>query len=541
MSSLEYSQPFPSLRTDDLIASLTIQRLSDFSLQSKQLRDENVELKNCLRVLRENTDVPASNLISSVIGWNTGEKAKEIPAEILRGPELERSNLSPVPYPPIQFQNLPKSYSPSSSQRNMSAYPRSDDRYQVLGPPEYVAWPVNGSDFGGSERSLSKLSSVPVCGHCNQEPESPGKTPSYLVPPDAFSDTASKISSTRSSGRAGPKMTSTPKSGHRSPKRSKDGSKERRSKSPKEGKTGRTKSAKASGKAKKSRSPSPASRGSKNKKKGSERSSRSISRTNSPLSSDRQGSKEVLPGHETDGRMASNELSPRNSGGVCDSCTRHSGGTTPAFHPINSVASICSSCSGQHMSLLPGSRSSSQHYPIIAVDSELVDDGESYPQSYRILGEIAFQLERRILDYVFCGDKSKLVGSRGRRRFYGYTVNNIPVMISKEAEGEDGEVDQDRDQQIRSRLQRITQTLASLGYNMDKHSVVSQKIINKYGLLGTIPHRSTMDAFGMNDDDTLRSLVKKITCDDEERKNMMILVECLLLLARQDGKPILLW
>lgn len=54
-----------------------------------------------------------------------------------------------------------------------------------------------------------------------------------------------------------------------------------------------------------------------------------------------------------------------------------------------------------------------------------------------ILGEVAFQLERRILDYVFINSlpAAELPNSSGaarKRRFYGYTVNNIGEMINRE-------------------------------------------------------------------------------------------------------------
>jgi hypothetical protein len=51
-----------------------------------------------------------------------------------------------------------------------------------------------------------------------------------------------------------------------------------------------------------------------------------------------------------------------------------------------------------------------------------------------ILGEVAFQLERRILDYVFAKSfpDDWAMDNPHRRRFYGYTVSNIGEMINKE-------------------------------------------------------------------------------------------------------------
>ena len=53
-----------------------------------------------------------------------------------------------------------------------------------------------------------------------------------------------------------------------------------------------------------------------------------------------------------------------------------------------------------------------------------------------VLGEVAFQLERRILDYVFANSLPEEAcdhsAAARRRRFYGYTVNNIGEMINRE-------------------------------------------------------------------------------------------------------------
>ncbi|XP_041376219.1 platelet binding protein GspB-like isoform X3 [Gigantopelta aegis] len=162
-------------------------------------------------------------------------------------------------------------------------------------------------------------------------------------------------------------------------------------------------------------------------------------------------------------------------------------------------------------------------------------------QSYRCIGEIAFQLERRILDYVFRRNDRHRSGLCHRRRFYGYTVSNIPSMISKEAEDAQGRFSPKRDAEIRNRLARIMVHLARLGYDMQKHGLVAQKVINKYGLLSRIPAKSAADACWINDEYSLRRLVTKLVVDERERSDVRILLQCLLLLAREDGKPIFLW
>ena len=54
---------------------------------------------------------------------------------------------------------------------------------------------------------------------------------------------------------------------------------------------------------------------------------------------------------------------------------------------------------------------------------------QNIQMSRRLLGEIAFQLDRRIINHVFCQSHDK----RERKRLYGYSVQNIPSMIKRHA------------------------------------------------------------------------------------------------------------
>ena len=47
----------------------------------------------------------------------------------------------------------------------------------------------------------------------------------------------------------------------------------------------------------------------------------------------------------------------------------------------------------------------------------------------RLIGEVAFQLDRRILTHIFGGHDSNM----RRKRFYGYIIKNIPEMILRES------------------------------------------------------------------------------------------------------------
>ena len=54
-------------------------------------------------------------------------------------------------------------------------------------------------------------------------------------------------------------------------------------------------------------------------------------------------------------------------------------------------------------------------------DLDLTNLLQSIQLSKRLLGEIAFQLDRRIVNYVFSAKHDK----RQRKRLYGYCVQNI--------------------------------------------------------------------------------------------------------------------
>ncbi|XP_067650945.1 uncharacterized protein [Haliotis asinina] len=160
--------------------------------------------------------------------------------------------------------------------------------------------------------------------------------------------------------------------------------------------------------------------------------------------------------------------------------------------------------------------------------------------SHRILGEIAFQLERRILDYVFARNKPE-DRDRAKRRFYGYTVSNIPFMINKEVRRHDGSKDDQLEFKLNYRLRYTVTTLGPYGYKLDRHGIFAQEMINKYGLLSNAPDRRTLEAFGLADADTLRGFVSLLSETEAEKKDNLILLECLMLMAHDDGRAIFLW
>ncbi|XP_060084632.1 uncharacterized protein LOC132563888 [Ylistrum balloti] len=159
--------------------------------------------------------------------------------------------------------------------------------------------------------------------------------------------------------------------------------------------------------------------------------------------------------------------------------------------------------------------------------------------SKRLIGEIAFQLDRRILEYVF--SKKFVPDKENRKRYYGYSISNVGEMIRKEAMDEQGKVNVRKELEMRYRFDYIMKTLSSFGYILDRHSQFAQDMVNKHGLLNAPPDKQTVKVFGLEDPVILRVLLSKLLRSDVELQDELVLLDCLCLLAHDDRKPIFLW
>lgn len=155
--------------------------------------------------------------------------------------------------------------------------------------------------------------------------------------------------------------------------------------------------------------------------------------------------------------------------------------------------------------------------------------------SVRLLGEMAFQLERRILDYVFGVEGAK------KRRFYGYTVSNICYMMEKESTAPDGMSDAVGRTEMTCRLRKILCALEKYGYDIKLHADFAQEVINKYGLLPCPPDEKTITAFGLHDACTIACLISRLTKRQSEVHNLNILLNCLNFISKCDGRPLFVW
>ena len=158
----------------------------------------------------------------------------------------------------------------------------------------------------------------------------------------------------------------------------------------------------------------------------------------------------------------------------------------------------------------------------------------------RIIGEIAFQLDRRILEYVFAWKQESEQPRDKRRRFYGFSVSNIGAMIRKEATEKNGQLNVKKELEMRYRFEYVMKSLVKFGYLLEKHSTLSQDLVNKYGLLSGPPDRKTARDLGLDDPIILRLLLIQMIKNENVLQDVLIILDCLCLLAHEDKKSIFL-
>ncbi|KAM9695338.1 speriolin-like protein [Trichechus inunguis] len=147
----------------------------------------------------------------------------------------------------------------------------------------------------------------------------------------------------------------------------------------------------------------------------------------------------------------------------------------------------------------------------------------------RVVGEIAFQLDRRILAYVF----------PGVTRLYGFTVSNIPEKIKQASiKSLDGSVDEKKLRDLTHRYLTLTARLEKLGYNRDVHPVFSEFLINTYGIL---KQRPDLRAHPLH---SSPAALRKLIIDIVPPKflgDSLLLLNCLCELSKEDSKPLFAW
>ncbi|XP_043547001.1 speriolin-like protein [Chiloscyllium plagiosum] len=143
--------------------------------------------------------------------------------------------------------------------------------------------------------------------------------------------------------------------------------------------------------------------------------------------------------------------------------------------------------------------------------------------AHHILGEIAFQLDRRILTHVFTD----------QFRLYGFRVSDISEKITEVA-GISGRCDE-----MNARSTEIMNNLRNFGYCPDNHATFAEFIVNRFGILKEKPQgQTTLENYNN------RAYLQKLVTDNTPPpllKDMLVLLTSLWNLSAADGKPMFIW
>ena len=223
-------------------------------------------------------------------------------------------------------------------------------------------------------------------------------------------------------------------------------------------------------------------------------------------------------------------------GGGCSSQGLCGGYTPGGWNKLKSL-SFSIGCPSSHELDTPAINEPSerQHDDCVPSGSQSAHCGnhdDPFEISTRLLGEVAFQLERRILDYVFG------VKDYQRRFVYGYSVGNMRVLLEKEAKAD---TSFEETVERNGRLKRIMGALSTYGYDIAVHPEFSRKMINKFGLFASCPDKKTVKLLRLDDPVATGNLVFRLATTPSERSGMNTLFNCLNFCAMCENKPIFIW
>ncbi|KAM8734626.1 speriolin-like protein [Acanthopagrus schlegelii] len=149
----------------------------------------------------------------------------------------------------------------------------------------------------------------------------------------------------------------------------------------------------------------------------------------------------------------------------------------------------------------------------------------------RLLGEIAYQLDRRILSHIF----------QGHRRLYGFTVVNIPdKIIEVSTHPLTGMVDDGYRLHLTQRYADLMERLNQIGYKKNLHPPFGEFLVNTFGILKDRLGEGSTQAGDYNDPSFLRRLIET-TAPPKLQKNLLLLLSCLCYMADMDKRPLIFW
>uniref|UniRef100_A0A3P8SPP3 Speriolin C-terminal domain-containing protein n=1 Tax=Amphiprion percula TaxID=161767 RepID=A0A3P8SPP3_AMPPE len=160
-----------------------------------------------------------------------------------------------------------------------------------------------------------------------------------------------------------------------------------------------------------------------------------------------------------------------------------------------------------------------------------LNSGNSIPGPDRLFGEISYQLDRRILAFVF----------QGQKRFYGFTVLNIAdKVVEVSTHPLTGKVDEGYRLFLTQRFAGLMDRLSQLGYKAALHPAFTEFIINTYGILKKKPEENSAQELDYNNPDFLKKQILT-SAPRKLQKDLLLVLTCLHSMAEKDGKPLLQW
>ncbi|CAK6960550.1 speriolin-like protein [Scomber scombrus] len=119
----------------------------------------------------------------------------------------------------------------------------------------------------------------------------------------------------------------------------------------------------------------------------------------------------------------------------------------------------------------------------------------------RLLGEIAYQLDRRILSHVF----------QGHKRLYGFTLLNVPAKITEVSTHPlTGKVDEGYRLHLTQRHADLMEWLSQFGYKTTLHPPFTEFVVNNYGILKERPGLQQSDCPGFRAKCPVESMTERI-------------------------------
>jgi hypothetical protein len=145
-----------------------------------------------------------------------------------------------------------------------------------------------------------------------------------------------------------------------------------------------------------------------------------------------------------------------------------------------------------------------------------------YIKDERLLGEICYQLERRILILIFSPIK----------QFYGYSLRYLSLIIENE---------QNKQQRFlyQKRFRKIKKYLLQANFHFNYHSIVTFTLINQYGIYFDYQWLQTNSNILSNINE-IKSFCYSI-CSSNFHHDLDIILHSLKLISNIDHKPLFYW